>query len=151
MEMGKVEDLLKRLPHMDAVELREEWFRLFYGDVSLTMSSQLMRLALAHRIQELEYDAEAQCERIRKTAAAQSRAPVESGFGSAQQMRPGTRLLREYGGKTHEVLAVENGRFVYQGKVFKSLSEVARQITGRPRSGTEFFGLKGKRWRGLDG
>jgi len=151
MEMDQVDDLLKRLPNMDATQLREEWFRLFYSDVPPTMSSQLMRLALAHRIQELEYDAEAQCERIRKTAAAQSRAPVESGFGSAQQMRPGTRLLREYGGKTHEVLAVENGRFVYQGKVFKSLSEVARQITGRPRSGTEFFGLKGKRWRGLDG
>ena len=151
MEMNKVDDLLKRLPHMDAVELREEWFRLFYGDVSLKMSSQLMRLALAYRIQELEHDAEAQCEGIRKKAAAQSKAPVESGFGSGQKMRPGTRMLREYDGKTHEVLAVENGRFVYRGKVFRSLSEVARQITGRPRSGTEFFGLKGRRWNGHDG
>ncbi len=142
--MGKVENLLARLPHMDAVQLREEWFRLFYADAAPAMSSKLMRLALAYRIQELETDAEAQCRNIRKQAAAQPRTPVESGFGSAQQMRPGSRLLREYQGKVHEVLAVENGRFVYGGQVFFSLSEVARKITGTPRSGAVFFGLRGR-------
>ena len=149
--MDKIEDLFARLPHMDAVQLREEWFRLFYAEAPPAMSSKLMRLALAYRIQELENDAEVQCRGIREQAAAQPRMPVESGFGSAQQMGPGTRLLREYEGKTHEVLVIENGRFVYGARIFKSLSEVARQITGTPRSGPEFFGLKGRRWRGMDG
>ena len=149
--MGKIGDYLKRLPAMDAVQLREEWFLLFYTDNVPAMSSRLMRLALAHRIQELEYEASARMQAIREKAAAQPKAPPAHGKGHVQRLKPGTRLLREHGHKVHEVLTVENGCFVYEGQLFKSLSAVTRKITGTPRSGAVFFGLKGRSWRGLDG
>ena len=56
-------------------------------------------------------------------------------------LRPGTRLLREWRGATHEVLVVAHG-FEHSGKKYKSLSAIARAITGTPWSGPAFFGTK---------
>jgi hypothetical protein len=56
-------------------------------------------------------------------------------------LRPGTRLLREWRGATHEVLVVAHG-FEHAGKTYKSLSAIARAITGTPWSGPAFFGTK---------
>lgn len=53
---------------------------------------------------------------------------------------PGARLLREWNGRTHVVDVIENG-FVFDGQVFRSLSAIARQITGVQWSGPRFFGL----------
>ncbi len=52
----------------------------------------------------------------------------------------GTRLVREWHGRSHVVDVVEQG-FVYDGKTFKSLSAIARAITGARWSGPRFFGL----------
>ena len=58
----------------------------------------------------------------------------------------GTRYVREYGGKLHEVTVLEAG-YEYQGQVHRSLTEVAKVITGTKWSGPVFFGYKrpGKR------
>ena len=56
-------------------------------------------------------------------------------------LRPGTRLLREWQGATHEVLVLPEG-FEYTGQTYKSLSAIARAITGTPWSGPAFFGVK---------
>ncbi|MBN8998663.1 MAG: DUF2924 domain-containing protein, partial [Rhizobiales bacterium] len=53
---------------------------------------------------------------------------------------PGARLLREWHGKTHVVTVVEEG-FDYAGKRYRSLTEIAREITGTHWSGPRFFGL----------
>ncbi len=53
---------------------------------------------------------------------------------------PGARLLRDWNGKTHVVDVIENG-FVFQAKVYTSLTAIARQITGAHWSGPRFFGL----------
>ncbi len=53
----------------------------------------------------------------------------------------GTRLLREWQGRTHHVMVVQGG-FEYEGKVWRSLSAIARSITGTAWSGPAFFGLK---------
>ena len=55
---------------------------------------------------------------------------------------PGTVLLREWGNREHRVLVTAEGRFEYEGQSFKSLTAVARQITGQHCSGPQFFGLK---------
>lgn len=57
------------------------------------------------------------------------------------QVKPGTRLLREWHGITHEVLVGEDG-VQYRGHYYRSLSQVARVITGAKWSGPLFFGLK---------
>lgn len=54
---------------------------------------------------------------------------------------PGTRLIREWQGVTHEVVVEENG-FRWRNHQFRSLSNIAREITGARWSGPRFFGLK---------
>ena len=53
----------------------------------------------------------------------------------------GTRFLREWHGKNHEVTATDNG-FYYQGETYRSLTAIARHITGTQWSGPNFFGVK---------
>lgn len=55
---------------------------------------------------------------------------------------PGTTLVREFNGIAHRVTVLPDGRFEWQGRPYKSLSGVARAITGTPWSGPVFFGLK---------
>jgi hypothetical protein len=55
-------------------------------------------------------------------------------------LRPGSRLIRAWGGETHEVLVTEGG-FVWRSKTWASLSIIAREITGARWSGPRFFGL----------
>ncbi|WP_045758566.1 DUF2924 domain-containing protein [Xanthomonas albilineans] len=57
---------------------------------------------------------------------------------------PGTVLLREWGEREHTVRVTAQGLFEYEGSTFKSLTAVARRITGTHWSGPLFFGLKGK-------
>lgn len=57
-------------------------------------------------------------------------------------LAPGTTLVREYNGITYRVSVLDDGRFELAGRPFKSLSAVARAITGTAYSGPVFFGLK---------
>jgi hypothetical protein len=56
-------------------------------------------------------------------------------------LKPGTRLLREWGGRTHSVIVLDGG-FEYDGSRYRSLTEIARRITGAHWSGPRFFGLR---------
>lgn len=56
-------------------------------------------------------------------------------------IKPGTKLIRQYQGKRHEVIVVEDG-FRYEGKSYNSLSSIAREITGTRWNGKVFFGVK---------
>jgi hypothetical protein len=53
----------------------------------------------------------------------------------------GAKIIKEYHGKTHEVIVVGGG-FSYEGEVFKSLSAIANKITGTKWNGLIFFGIK---------
>ena len=55
---------------------------------------------------------------------------------------PGTVLIREYKGVEHRVTVTHDGQFEYQGCVYRSLSRIAREITGAQWSGPLFFGLR---------
>ena len=59
----------------------------------------------------------------------------------ATDLRAGARLIREWGGATHEVMVMERG-YAYRGRSYTSLSEIARCITGARWSGPRFFGLR---------
>lgn len=56
-------------------------------------------------------------------------------------LTPGTRLFREWQGRTIAVEVTEGG-FVWEGKTWRSLSEIARSVTGAQWSGPRFFGLR---------
>ena len=60
-----------------------------------------------------------------------------------KSLMAGTRLYRVWRGSAHEVLALAEG-YSWQVRTYKSLSEVARAITGTRWSGPRFFGVKVK-------
>ncbi len=60
---------------------------------------------------------------------------------TALRPKAGTRYVREYRGKLHEVTVLESG-FEYEGSTYRSLTEIAKVITGSQCSGPAFFGLK---------
>ena len=72
--------------------------------------------------------------RLQATAAGETPSPA------APQLRPGAQLLRTWNGVTHRVDVVEDG-YRYRGVVYRSLSAIAKRITGAHWSGPRFFGL----------
>lgn len=101
-----------------------------------------MRQAIAYAIQECELGglpASAQRELLAIAKGTQSAAT-----SSKIKIKPGTKLLREWDGSTHEVLVTDKG-FVWNGATYGSLSAVAMAITGAKWSGQRFFGLLKKR------
>lgn len=58
-----------------------------------------------------------------------------------RKLRSGTRLVREWQGRVHEIAVVKEG-YVWQGACYRSLSEIAHRITGTRWNGWVFFGLK---------
>lgn len=64
-----------------------------------------------------------------------------AGAAPTARLGPGTRLLRDWQGRTHHVTVLAQG-YEYNGKTYRSLSAIARQITGTAWSGPLFFGLR---------
>jgi hypothetical protein len=97
---------------------------------------------LAYRIQELAFGGLKESTLKRRCELAEDHA---NGKKSVIQpmIRPkvGTRYVREYGGKLHEVTVLESG-YEYNGQRYHSLTEIAKVITGTKWSGPVFFGYK---------
>jgi hypothetical protein len=66
---------------------------------------------------------------------------ITSETQAAYRPKTGTRYVREHNGKLHEVTVLDDG-FEYQGENYRSLTEIAKAITGTKWSGPAFFGLK---------
>ena len=125
-------------------ELRKEWRRL-YRSQPPRLSRDLLVRAIAYRIQELRYGGLSKATRRKLAALVQARGSgAEIAKEGAQRIRAGARLVREWNGRTHTVTVEEEG-FTYAGRNYRSLSAIAREITGARWSGPRFFGLAMKR------
>jgi DUF2924 family protein len=102
-----------------------------------------MLRAIAYRIQEQAFGGLDPATRRQLDRAAADLANGRKPSGGPITIKPGTRLLREWGGVVHEVIVLEKS-VRYQGEEWPSLSAVAREITGARWSGPRFFGLKGR-------
>ena len=102
------------------------------------VSPRLMRLALAWEIQAAACGGHSR--RVQQRLE-----QISAGKTDTQQPRSGMRLVREWNGTLHVVTIDEQGAINWNGRQWKSLSEVARTITGTRWSGPAFFGLKQKR------
>ena len=108
---------------------------------------EMLRRGLAHRAQEDIYgslSANAQ-RRLLRIAAGRDEGAIRRAK-PGPSLSPGTRLLREWQGNTHQVTVLDNG-FDYRGTIYRSLSHIARDITGTRWSGPLFFGLRGTQAR----
>ena len=124
-------------------DLKTEWRALFGGDAP-NNSRPFLELRLAYRIQELSYGGpgrptvrllDALADELhgkpgRKAMMRESRTPVA-----------GTRLVREWNGVEHTVTVKRDG-FEFDGRLYKSLSAIARGITGTQWNGWRFFGIR---------
>ncbi|WP_298125248.1 DUF2924 domain-containing protein [Brevundimonas sp.] len=129
----RIEAEVAHLLTLDLEGLRAVW-RERYGPPPKLRSPQLLRLNLAWRLQAEAFgglDAETK-RRLRRGGA---------GASAADRLQPGVRLIREWKGVPHEVV-VEDGGFRYDGRLFKSLSVIAREISGTRWNGPRFFGLR---------
>ena len=125
------EEQVRALEAMDLQALRAEWRRRCGVPPSLR-SPELLRRLLAHRIQTEAYGGLDASLRRRVLGGPDRR---EHGLA------PGARIAREWKGVRHEVEVVEGG-FLYESRLWSSLSEVARSITGVRWNGPRFFGLR---------
>jgi Protein of unknown function (DUF2924) len=138
---------LAALKTAPVAELKRKWRDLFDREPP-PYNRRFLENRLAYRIQELAYGglSERIIERLDALADELEGKPPRR--RSSLQSRPiaGTRLIREWKGIEHCV-TVRNEDFEYQGRPFKSLSAIARQITGTRWNGWLFFGLKNARVR----
>jgi hypothetical protein len=128
-------------------DLKQQWRELF-GTEPPPYSRRFLESRLAYRIQELAYGGlkPETIERLEAIAEDLDGGVPDRRRRRAAQDRPiaGTRLIREWQGVEHCV-TVRDEDFEYQGRPFKSLSAVARAITGTRWNGLIFFGLKNHR------
>ncbi len=140
----QVAEKLAALPRMSKADLRAEWRRLFRSQPPPRLGRDLMVLALGWKIQEKAHGGLTLAEKRRLTQIADDlkvhgRPPPRS----AIRLKPGAKLIREWHGKTHHVLVLDEG-FEWNHRSWRSLSVIAREITGTPWSGPRFFGLQHK-------
>ena len=102
---------------------------------------------LAYRIQEQAYGALPTPIRRMLVEAGAKHSKIKSTAGRSAQtlLMPGTTLIREWDEREYRVTVTPDGLYALDGQVFKSLSAVARHITGTHWSGPKFFGLRDKK------
>ncbi len=147
--MTETESVLKRvtaLPGMSLADLKAMWKGLYDQDPPAHGRPYLVK-RLAYRIQELAFGGLSEATEQRLDALANGKTdPKTNGSGGKKRKKvntpePGSRLVREWKGREYAVMVMTDG-FEYQGRKFRSLSAVAREITGTHWSGPVFFGVR---------
>ena len=141
MENNIIADLAA-LPGMTFQELKEK-YRLLFNSDPMSKNRHFLESRLAYRIQVLALgglkpETEKKLRRLRENH--ETGAPIKR---DGDALTIGTVLVREYKGKDHEVKVI-NGGFEYDGRTWKSLSAIAKHITGSHWNGKLFFGMRRK-------
>jgi hypothetical protein len=140
--MSALDSDIAALPTLSAQELRVAWRGLRCGDPTAGSSRDLMLREIAYKMQERAHGGLAPAIRRRLRAlAAEVEANGAAALATAILLKPGTRLLREWGGRTYTVIVLDDG-FESEGERYQSLTQIARRITGAHWSGPRFFGLR---------
>lgn len=123
-------------------KLKERW-RALYGAAPPEKSSrEFLRAAIAYRLQDQFFGGlKPEIRRLLERAAQDAGARKPIRLESVRKTPPGTVLIRDWHGARHQVTVLDHGA-AYRGKRYRSLSEIARVITGCKWSGPLFFGLK---------
>ncbi len=139
------EGLTRKLPalaDLDTSGLRSKWRALYRSHPPVHIRRDLLVLAIAWKLQEKVHGGlTAAQKRALAGIAEELKKNGDLSASPAIRLKPGIRLVREWRGVTHDVLVLEDG-FEWNGKRRRSLSTIAREITGTRWSGPRFFGLK---------
>jgi hypothetical protein len=132
---------LAELPKLDRAALSKLWHQLFHTSPPKLRRDLLISM-LAYRLQEQAFGSlgAANSVRLRQLGRA-FESKSNTAVSPVPSIRPGTRLVRQWGDQVH-LVNVESSGYEYHGARYQSLSEIARLITGTRWSGPRFFGLK---------
>lgn len=133
---------IDELNRMSMAQMRKRWDDLFGGDGMRLNRKHLLR-RLAYRIQELAQggmDGETQRQMAAVADGMPTGAKRQTPRLTQTHLDPGTRLLRDWHGQQYEVVVTQDG-FLYAGRPYRSLSAIAKAITGAHWNGRRFFGL----------
>lgn len=127
--MDPVEDALAELMNLDRQGLVDLWVADFGCPPPPKVKQDLLRQILGYRIQV-------------RLLGGLSKSDLRRLMGQVgESLSKGSHLIRVWNGETHQV-TVRDNIFIYQGKEWRSLSAIARHITGTNWSGPVFFGIK---------
>lgn len=145
--LGTISREIAELHSLPRDALMSRFRDLYRSEPPKQISRDLLLRALGFRLQQKAYGGQntslqrrlrSMAEELRQTGAiAVNSTPSLSGT-----VKPGTRLIREWQGAVHEVTVSDDG-YVYRDQRYRSLSQIARAITGTRWSGPAFFGLNG--------
>ena len=131
--MPSLEKLISELNEMDRPTCLKRWREVFGRSPPKSLSLKFMKRVLIWELQTrvlggISNQTDRQLKRI------------ASGRTIPAFAKPGSHLVREWNGRTYQVEVVEGG-YVMDGKIWKSLTALAKHITGAHWSGPRFFGL----------
>jgi len=149
-EGGDLADEIDALTSMSYPDLQAAWRRHFRYCAPKKLGRALLELGIAWKLQERVHGGLSTTTKRRLDELARG---LATGSDLSRQrtiaLKPGARLIREWGGETHEILVTEEG-FVWRGTTWASLSIIARKMTGTRWSGPRFFGIGAKQDRDVD-
>ena len=141
-------ETLARIGRMGADGLRDQWRTLFGTDPPASYAKAQLVRRLAWRVQELRFGglSDRARERLREIADGDELANGKKRTPKPRKrpaLTPGTRLVRHWRGVKHVVTSLPNGGFEWDDRCYRTLSAVAKAMTGQHVSGPRFFGLAG--------
>lgn len=133
-QLRDVPILIAEIMTLERARCMERWRGMFGRSPPKYLSPQFMKRVLIWETQNRAFGGvSAKTSRRLKHIASGSPVPATA--------RPGSRLVREWNGRTYQVDVVDGG-YVMDGKTWRSLSAIARHITGAHWSGPRFFGVQ---------
>ena len=129
-----------RLDSLALDQLREEWRRLYQTPPPKRLSRDILLRGITYKLQEKAFGGLPKSLLRKLQSADPGEAPPVPTRRARLSFKPGTRLVREWHGVTHTVVILADG-VEWRGQRYRSLSVVAREITGAHWSGPRFFGL----------
>ena len=142
--MARIDELIAKLPMLRPPRLHALWRKIYGSEPPAGAKRDFIARLLAYSLQERAHGA------LPRSVAKQladhvprcgGRAPAAQSSAPPIDVRPGARIVRTWRGHTHEVSVLDRG-FAYRGDRYRSLTEIAKVITGTHWSGPRFFGLK---------
>lgn len=140
-----IDTRITALEALTIADLQIEWRRLYRAAPPTRLSRDLLARGVAYKLQEQVHGGLSPG--IRRRLRSLVEGPDKqnrSGAAPPMTLKPGARLVREWRGHVHTVNVLDDG-FDYRGQRYRSLTQIARLITGVHWSGPLFFGLSKRR------
>lgn len=142
--MARTHEQIAQLPKLRSPRLHVLWRKIYGSEPPIGAKRELMARLLAYALQERAHGAlpRSVAKQVAEHAPRRDSEPIPPPLATpSTDLRPGASLIRTWRGRTHEVSVLDRG-YAYRGDHYRSLTEIAKVITGTHWSGPRFFGLK---------